>query len=100
MLKAPGATRHGCRNELDHKRRVGIPIDKDCLTYSIDLKVELFAQFAHGGVEQRLSSLQFPSGKLPEPAVSLRLRPLADQELSVLLDNGRENSDFGHPAKV
>ena len=54
---------------------------------------QFFSELTRGGFQQRLSGIDFASGELPQPAVSLACGPAPDQVLVTPPDNRCDNGD-------
>ena len=56
--------------------------------------VKLLEQLAACCVEIGLTQFEFAARELPQPAVSLVKGPSADQESSIVVNDGRENTQI------
>src|SRR5690242_12621929 len=81
------------RHECDHKRRCWIAYLKFALCDRLQLEVQLFVQLAPSSRFVVFVRLELPARKLPQPAVSLVLRALANEKPSLTLQYRRNDAN-------
>ena len=91
MFDAPRLALDRDWNELDHELRPGISDGEERAADGLNDNVEFFGQFPLHCVLKSLARFHFASRKLPEAAVTLICRPLADEISLVALNDGSEN---------
>lgn len=79
MLMAPGLAVYGGLEEYDQEGRVWVPMREQHVAHLPDHELKLFQQLTRYGRPVRLVRLALAARELPEPAMPLVTRALADE---------------------